>query len=114
MSVKYQERYNNSTSFVIPINAVSDDQKTTIKKYIDSNFADKWIITITDKCIYGYTFFYNSEFKIFVYDEFKLNKKYIHWSDVSHKINDLDLDVLNLEVIKNERKDKLKNLKNKK
>jgi len=98
---------SNNLSFVIAINAVTDDQISMINKYSKSNFDDKCEIYINNKCVYGWSFVENSYLYSFVNDELKLNKKYLYWSNDKIPHQELDLNVLNKKVTQGERRDKL-------
>lgn len=105
---------NSSSSFLIPINAVTKQQFKIIEDYINSDVSDKWNITISEKCVYGYTFFDDIDLRLFVHEYLKLNEKYVYWSDIITTTNDLDLDLLNRQVIQKERKHKIKHIQDKK
>lgn len=100
-------RDSNNLSFVIPINAVTDNQILIIKEYSISNLDNKCEIHINNQCVYGWAFSKNSYLYSLVNDKLKLNKKYLYWSNDGTTRHDLDLNVLNKKVIQRERRDKL-------
>ena len=114
---------SSSSSFLIPINALKDNQIRMIQSHIDvakewSKYqdekkkiycedSDKWDIEVTDKCVYGYTFMNNFDMRFFLEEIMNIGEKYTYWSE-----NSLDLNELNREILQEERKEKLDNLEN--
>jgi hypothetical protein len=114
---------SSSSSFLIPINALKNNQIRMIQSHIDvakewSKYqdekkkiycedSDKWDIEVTDKCVYGYTFMDNFDMRFFLEEIMKIGEKYTYWGE-----NSLDLDELNREILQEERKEKLDNLEN--
>ena len=111
------------TSFLVPIKALKDYQINMLKNYIVSKNnwsmahrqldlevyeSDSWMIEANDKCVYGYTFTSNFDMEFFLKNVLKLQDKYIYWQEQ----HDLDLDRINIEILQEERKDKLDNLEN--
>jgi len=99
-------------SFLIPINAVTNNQLLTLNKYINNNKLN-FTIVIMPKCILGYTFFNSSDLDVFVNITLKLNEKYIYWFNSINFENtyNLDLDLINRNILNDIRKNKLNNIK---
>jgi hypothetical protein len=115
---------SSSSSFLIPINALQEYQISMIEDHITVTehwnkyhegeeqycpMSERWSIEVNDKCLYGYTFMNNFDMQFFLERIAMINEKYVFWGR-SHGDNDLDLDELNREILKEERKDKLDNI----
>lgn len=110
---------SSSSSFLIPINALSENQLLMIQNLIDKINFEGWAIIINEKCIYGYTFMDNFDMHFFLNEEIKVKSQHIYWAgdegfeDIfSGNNNNLDLEKINKDIIKEERKDKLNELEN--
>jgi hypothetical protein len=117
---------SSSSSFLIPINALTENQITKIQNHIevtknwllqndsdiDAYEDDKWEIQVTDKCVYGYTFMDNFNMSFFLRKILNL-KNYIYWENFDDGGFDLDLDAINRELLQTERKNKLHNIEEK-
>jgi len=98
-------------AFLIPINAISIAQISAIKDFIDNTgiLAMFWTIKVTEKCVYGYTFYEDRGFMHDFIMSLDLNKKYIYWSEP----DGLELDDINRSVINSQRKEKLNKIHDK-
>jgi len=113
---------SSSSSFLIPINALTESQILMIQDYInvtenwckyhkeDNLYPEGWDITVNEKCVYGWTTMDNFDMSFFLNVIVGVNK-YIHWGD-DYTDNNIDLDALNREILQEERKEKLDNIEN--
>jgi hypothetical protein len=120
---------SSSSSFLIPINALGSQQVNMIKNHIEvtqnwseyvkgeqekeiyCDESDRWDIDINEKCVWGYTFMDNFDMRFFLNEIVKVNEKYVYW-DGDEKNSNLDLDAINRDILQEERKYKLIEIKN--
>lgn len=119
---------SSSSSFLIPINALTEKQIINIQNHIevtkswllqndsvDIYAEDEWDIQVTEKCVYGYTFMDNFNMWFFLKNILNF-KGHIYWENFGGGFDldvNLDLDTINRELLKIERKDKLNSIENK-
>ena len=101
-------------AFLIPINAITETQISAIDNFINQNsniLILAWTFTVTEKCVYGYTFYedYGAMNKFIM--SLDLNKKYIYWYDFLP--DGLELDEINRKIIIDQRKEKLNKIHDK-
>jgi hypothetical protein len=114
---------SSSSSFLIPINALNDSQILSLQNHIEitnSDISEKWEIVVTEKCVYGFTFFDNFDMHYFIQEDIKLTEKYIYWggldsvkysmTETGYENYELDLDKINQDIKKLIRKNKLNKL----
>lgn len=111
---------SSSSSFLIPINALTESQILMIQDYVDVTekwckyhkekdlYPEGWNISVNEKCVYGWTIMDNFDMSFFL-NEIVNIKSYIHWGD-DYSDNNIDLDALNREILQEKRKDKLDNI----
>ena len=100
-------------AFLIPIKAINEHQIDKIKDYLQD-----WIIKVDKLCLFAYIFMFPKKFDKNDYDNLlhfltiivgiKVENIYFHVRGVN---NDLDLDQLNINIMKNVRKNKINKIK---
>ena len=116
---------SSSSSFLIPINALTESQVLMIQDYINVTenwckyhkdtdlYPEGWSISVNEKCVYGWTIMDNFDMHFCLTNIIGVEQKYVHWGD-DYTDNNIDLDALNREILQEERKEKLDNIENKK
>jgi len=98
-------------SFLIPIQAISDEKFLKLK-----NSSNGWDIESEYNCVYGYSISEDLfDMKNFLIHELDIEQKYIYWlGGFFNQIYDIDINRINNEILQNIRRNKLNNIKNEK